>query len=263
MKQKSSVSRLAFIGCSPRSGSTLLTRILDSHSRIAAPCEIGIPGYFEGDAEKYDLVSEKYKQICSYYQADFEQCYRDPRILFDRIRARERKECLVIKDPRQSLFLLSIARDFPDARYVCLVRDARSVAMSVMFRDRPLAGFVRWYEYNHAVWRALQQVNQQQTFLVRYEDVLDDPERSIGKLVEFLGYQFEPPMLNYGNFPHADDNMRLWHGAPAESRLQSALQHGSISKERINGQVSFSGPVLELYKNLPEIQKLNQLLGYR
>jgi hypothetical protein len=262
MMQKSSASRLAFIGCSPRSGSTLLTRILDSHSRIAAPCEIGIPKYFEGDAEKYDLVKDKYKQICSYYQADFEQCYRDPRILFDRIRAREGKECLVIKDPRQSLFLQTIVRDFPDARFICLVRDVRAVAMSVMFRDRPLIGFIRWYEYNLAIWRSLQKVDKQQSFLVRYEDMLNDPERSIGKLVEFLGYQFEPPMLNYGNFAHADDSMRLWSGTPAESRLQSALQHGSISKEPLMSRVHFSEPVVELYKRSPEIQKLNQLLGY-
>lgn len=260
--QKSSASRLAFIGCSPRSGSTLLTRILDSHSRIAAPCEIGIPKYFEGDAEKYDLVKEKYKQICGYYQADYEQCYRDPQMLLNRIQAQEGKECLIIKDPRQSLFLEKIAKDFPDARFIYLVRDVRAVAMSVMFRDRPLVGFTRWYEYNYVVRRTLQKLNPQQVFLIRYEDMVTRPEQSIGKLVEFLGYQFEPPMLNYGNFVHADDSMRLWSGTPAESRLQSALQHGSISKEPLKSQVDFSEPVMDLYKRLPEIQKLNQLLGY-
>jgi hypothetical protein len=254
-------SRLVFIGCSPRSGSTLLTRILDSHSRIAAPCEIGIPRYFEGDAEKYDLVNEKYKQICDFYQTDYRQCYQDPRILFAQIMEREGKECLIIKDPRQTLFLDAIIRDFPYARFVHLVRDVRAVATSVMFRDRPLAGFHRWYEYNHAAVRALRMVKPQQTFLIRYEHMVTHPAQSIGELVEFLGYQFEPSMLNYGEFVHTDDRLRLWNGAPAESPLQSALQRGAINQEAVKDGARFSQPVMDLYNTSVEVQQLSKMLG--
>jgi hypothetical protein len=260
--EKDFSSRLVFVGCSPRSGSTLLTRIFNSHSRIAAPCEIGIPRYFEGDAEKYALVCEKYKQICDFYQSDYQQCYQDPSILLARILDREGKEGLIIKDPRQSLFLKTITGDFPEAKFIFLVRDVRAVAMSVMFRNQPQMGFRRWYEYNQAVLRALQMVNPLQTRLIRYEDLVSHPEQSIGRLVEFLGYQFEPGMLNYGDSVHTDDKLLLWNGSPAESPLQSALQHGSINKKMLRNASEISESVMDLYRRVAEVRELNNMLGY-
>lgn len=168
----------------------------------------------------------------------------------------------MIKDPRQSLFLDAIAKDFIDARFIFQVRDVRAVAMSVMFSKQPLIGFKKWYEYNHAVRHALQKVSPQQAILVRYEDMVSDPEKEIGRLVEFLGYRLEPPMLNYGNFPHADDNLLLWNGPPAESLLHSTLQQGSISEGLVKDRDHFSGVVTDIYNKLPEIRKLNQMLGY-
>jgi hypothetical protein len=255
-------SQLVFIGCSPRSGSTLLTRILDSHTRIAAPCEIGIAKYFEGDSEKYNLVTEKYKQICAYYQVNYDQCYQEPGFLFTGVLEKEGKQTLIIKDPRQSLFLEAIFRDFPDAKLIFLVRDARAVAKSVMFRDRPMVGLVRWYEYNTAVRRISSAMSPHTTMLVRYEDLIAHPEQTVGKLVEFLGHQFEPGMLNYGNFTHADDNMSLWQGPPAESHLQTALQRGSISKVDSRDQSEFNRMLTVLYSRLENVRELNRVLGY-
>jgi hypothetical protein len=69
-------------------------------------------------------------------------------------------------------------------------------------------------------------------------------------------------MLNYGNFPHADDNLLLWNGPPAESHLHSTLQLGSISEGLVKSRDHFSEVVMDIYNRLPEVRKLNQLLGY-
>lgn len=251
------------MGCSPRSGSTLLTRILNSHSQIASPCELAIPKYFpEGDV-KSESVRHKYRQICEYYQADFDRSLSHPRYLMARVLEREGKECLVLKDPRQSLFLAEIARDFPKSRFIHLVRDVRSVAMSRMFANRERDAFQRWLEYNQAVLSAIKTLDKRQVFLIRYEDIIERPIETISELVEFLGYPFDADILDYGKFEHADDKMRLWDGTtPSYSPLHTALKTQKISQNVATDRQNYTSEVLDLYQHLDMVRDLNQKLGY-
>jgi Sulfotransferase family len=102
--------KLAFIVCSPRTGSTLLTRVLDSHSAIASPCEIPIPKHFRGDPSER-LVADKLREICRFYQADFPRAWSDFDSLIEKILEYEQKELLVIKYPRHALFLELLVED--------------------------------------------------------------------------------------------------------------------------------------------------------
>ncbi|ASC69622.1 CurM [Halomicronema hongdechloris C2206] len=184
----------------------MLIRILDSHSKISAPCEIAFPKYFRRDWKR-KTVNEKYKQICDYYSANFYLCKGNPQHLFQKIRRKEKKKSVVIKEPRQSLFLDKIYQDFADFKLIHLVRDARSVAMSPWFINNPKRGLEIWYRYNKSVLEVADNLKPSHKLIVRYEDLVEDTSTAIKKVVEFLGYAFEPKMLNYGKFKHADDEM--------------------------------------------------------
>jgi hypothetical protein len=256
-------SGIGFIGCAPRSGSTLLTRILDSHSRIASPCEIALPQYFAGDSEKESLVNEKFRQICKYYDLDPDAARARPDTLFDSIRRREQKEFLILKDPRQSLFFARIVADYPSAKFVLLVRDARAVASSIMFAHQPVFGFMRWYQYTASVLKAVENLGPDQRYVIRYEDLIADPACTTGALAEFLGYAFEPPMLNYGDFEHADDKMNLWSdGPPDTSPLHKRLTAGKLASDGNVRAGRFNETLLDIYNRMTEIRALNRFFQY-
>ncbi|MGC9504788.1 sulfotransferase family protein [Baaleninema sp.] len=259
------VRQVTFIGCAPRSGSTMLMRVLDSHSQIASPCELAIPRYFRGD-KKEKIVNNKYRQICNYYGAKPLLAQLDPRRLFDRILKKEKTTCLALKEPRQSLFFEAIGEDFPNAKFVHLVRDARSIAMSEWFRNNPKRGLSIWYDYNTAVLRLLDRLEDEQTHRVRYEDIVASPQTTVRELVEFLGYEFEEDMLDYGRFEHADDKMNLWGTSGQGVKAHEAPQHRAlgtaIDVKTMKDRQNFSPEVLEAYTELKEVRQLNQKLGY-
>lgn len=251
---------IVFLGCSPRSGSTLLTRVLDSHSKIASPCELAIPAYFKGDKRERRTIV-KFVEVCSWYGIDPAICLQQPILLFDTILAKERKSTIILKDPRQSLFFKTIARDYPCAAFIHLVRDARSVVMSPMFIHKPAEGFSRWYDYNMTILGA--NIPSSRIFFLRYEDMVTRPDYFISALVNFLNYDFEPEMLYYDRFSHIDNQLYLWDGlSPTSSPWHTALSIGSISAAVMKKRQEFSSDVIEVYENMPLIQELNKLLGY-
>ncbi|WP_017658986.1 sulfotransferase family protein [Baaleninema simplex] len=259
------VQNVAFIGCAPRSGSTMLMRVLDSHSQIASPCELAIPRYFRGD-KKEKIVNNKYRQICHYYDVKPLLAKLDPRRLFRRIVEKEGSDCLAVKEPRQSLFFEAIGDDFPNAKFVHLVRDARAIAMSEWFRNNPERGLSIWYDYNTAVLRLLDRLDDERTYTVRYEDIVEAPKTTVRDLVEFLGYEFEVEMLDYGRFEHADDKMNLWGTSGKGVKAHEARQHRAlgtaIDAKTMKDRQNFSPKVLEAYANMEEVRQLNQQFGY-
>lgn len=253
-------ARVAIVGCAPRTGSTLLTRILDSHSRIASPCELGLPRYFPLEDEKRALVIEKMAQISRYYGIETEPAAISTGRLASAVLRKERKDLLVLKDPRQSLYLAAFGRENPLSRVVHLVRDARSVAANRMFSADRSLGLERWLEYNEAVVRARDRLRTSRSIVVRYEDLTSDPVSAVTRVVAFLGFRFEAPMLEYGRFPHADDQMLLWAGRPGESPLQQTLSEGAIRRVRFDERIRHD--VENLYESMVDVRRLNEAFGY-
>lgn len=224
--------------------------------------------YFLHDQAK-ESATEKYQKICHYYQTDFQKSLEEPQILFKKILQKEGKKLLVIKYPRQALFLEQMAQGFPHAKFIHLVRDARAVAMSILFSHQPQIGLKRWYDYNEAVLRLTEKLSAEQKILVRYEDIILQPQSTVSQIVQFLGYRFESAMLNYNQFHHADDDMTLWgdkppyllgNKPPAESPLHTTLQLGHISETRLIAD--YDPAVLSLYEQSESIRAMNERFGY-
>ncbi len=107
------------------------------------------------------------------------------------------------KTPSFLMHMAMLSEQFPEARFIHLVRDGRDVVLSL--RDQPFApsSFTGAAEYwSGRVRRARQageRLGTERYVEVRYEDLVADPERELTKLCEFVGLGYTPAMLAYEN----------------------------------------------------------------
>jgi hypothetical protein len=261
---------LCFLLSSARGGSTLVSRVLDSHSCIASPCEICLP-YVVLRSWKLPRSLDRLRRICRYYETPFpiltlslvlrSTARRHLAKLTRSILEREQKQTLVIKDPRHAAHLGRLEKLCGNQRprYILLVRDARAVVGS--FKNslgRPMErGFRVWKEATAAMVHLRQTLPADQCHVLRFEDFLASPAETVARLVEFLGYEFEPEMLNYGRFPHADDRLNLWTNikhivSVNTGEIQTPLRSSWIDDAELQ----------QAYAERTDIQQLNQAIGY-
>ena len=249
-----------FCVSAPRSGSTLLTRILNCHSEIAAPFEIPVARYRFG-ADNENLAIDKTLQIAQLVGADLCRAIEDSSYLFDKIRFFEKKRLLIVKEPANSLHLGRIRADFGEVPMVHIVRDVRQVMSSDVFQRENLTlkqVAMMWQNFN---WNILRYRHYFPKFhILRYEDLTTNPEKQISKLLDFLGLTFEAGMIEYWNFSHSDEKLALWEGQrPDESPWAQGLKATNIKRKFRKP----SADVHQLYNALAPVKQMNELLGYR
>ncbi len=132
------------------------------------------------------------------------------------------------KTPWNTYHLPSIARTFPEARYLWLVRDGRDVALS--YRKAGLiptfeAAALRWGEANGACARLARW--SPHVLQVRYEDLVADPETVFANVFTWAGLTFTPAMLST-NVGQLGDVEQLQHHAG----VGRAISTSSVGKWR-------------------------------
>ncbi|HUS39938.1 MAG: sulfotransferase [Pirellulales bacterium] len=258
-----------FLLSSPRAGSTLVSRVLDSHSKISSPCEICVP-YVVRSCWKLQKSIASMRKICDYYGVRIPRPAlrlarrRMARGHMDKLVAqillREEKETLVIKDPRHAVHSAGIERLYADEppKYLLLHRDARAVChsfVSTLGRE-PERGFRVWLEASRQMLACERQFPER-CLSVRFEDFLSIPELTVARITRFMGHSFEREMLEYGQSSHADDHLGLW----TNPRLISSVNRGAIESAKQSEWWS-NQSVLDMYDASPAVQELNRELGY-
>ncbi len=208
-----------FILSSVRSGSTLVRVMLDSHSRIYSPHELHLRDvrvglmnkYVEGAMRELGLDTRELKYL-----------------LWDRILHRELtqrgKDILVNKTPTDSFIWRAILDCWPDARFIFLLRhpgavvDSWNSARTYWTREQTTKDVLR---YVTAVEDAR---NEFGGLTVRYEDITAEPEKQTRRMCEFIGVEWEPGMLSYGDADHGDFRPGLgdWSSTIKSGTVQSA-----------------------------------------
>ena len=182
-----------FVLSSVRSGSTLLRMILDSHSTLHAPHELHLRNL------KVDLDGDYVAKAMAELGLDQRELQH---LLWDRVLhldlMRSGKPTVVNKTPDDVFMWRRVAGCWRDARFIFLLRHPGDVVAS-WWRARP-----RYTEEEvvNSVLRYVTAVQEARSELpgatVRYEDLLADPEKVIRELCTFLGVDYEPGMLEYG-----------------------------------------------------------------
>jgi Sulfotransferase family len=190
-----------FVMCTLRSGSTLLRVLLNSHSQIHAPHELHL---------RYISVSlDKKWSVRSMKEMGFDQD-KLRYLLWDRILHRELstggKPIIVDKTPNNVFIADQLRAAWPDARFIFLLRHPAAIAES---RRNWFKGNPESYDeqQNHDLIRryceALEDCRQNYDGItVRYEQLTEDPETVTKEICKFLGVEWEPGMLEYGQHDH-------------------------------------------------------------
>jgi len=243
--------RLVFLISPPRSGSTLLARMLGAHSAICAPEEphlitpLAHLGYFASvDAAPYDPVITRQAARAlvaalpggeATYLAALRSCSD---ALYAGLLGADRggAALLLDKTPAYALCLDFLTRLYPRARYVVLTRHPLAVWSSYVDSffdgdDRVAHAHNPLLErYVPAIARFLREAPVERIHRVRYEDLVRDPEGHARDLADFLGLAFEPAMVDYGESADARREATRGLGDPTTVARETRATTKSLSK---------------------------------
>lgn len=188
----------------PRSGTTLVERILSSHPRVASGGELGdlaMQLSWETDTfVGHDITAAQVRAIAD---IDFEAMGR---AYIDRTRWRANAHAFLIdKFPGNFLFAGVIARAMPSAGMVAVRRNAMDSCFSLL--KQVFSGNAYGYSYSledvaahHAAfeklcghWRA---VLGERLLLIDYEDLVAAPEAGVEKLRVYCGLEPDAAMMH-------------------------------------------------------------------
>jgi hypothetical protein len=225
-----------FIIGTERSGSNLLRLILNAHPALCVPHPPHILKYFTPLAAGYGdlaepprlarLVDDVRGLIASHIhpweeipsQAEIVDAVKVPSLVgvffavYDRCCRWAEKARWGCKSTFIIDHLDKVLPACPEARLIWLVRDPRDVAVSS--RHSLFSPFHPWFTAR--LWRRQQEaglcgqaVYPKNFLLVRYEDLLTDPEATLRRVCGFLGEEFVPAMLNFHQTPAARQSSAL------------------------------------------------------
>ena len=216
---------------SPRSGTTLLRFMLDSHPEMAIPPETGFLLVGEQLTGAGDTLCEQFLDAVTSYppeapgwqdfgipREEFAERLADIRpfsvadgfrLFYRMYAARFQKPRGGDKTPLYCRHLLSIQRVLPEARFVHIIRDGRDAAVSLR---------QRWFSPGHDIetqaryWldnvlSARRHAAECRHYLeLRYEDLVRTPEHTLRRICDFVDLPFHPLILSYHE--RAPDRLR-------------------------------------------------------
>jgi len=205
-----------FIVGAPRSGTTLVSAILGSHSRLAVYIESNYYLFFRPHLHRYGdlgrhanlrrLVSDVRQVIGTQWRMDVptEEEFLDALVAptFEGVFAtmlklharQDGKLRCGEKTPRHHAYLGEILEKFPGSPVIFLMRDPRDLVVSIRraFGTSLKSAVWAWNEAFQSYQRASSSVH-----LVRYEELVANPDERSAVLCAALGESYEPEILRF------------------------------------------------------------------
>ena len=228
--ERQSTHSFVFLICSERSGSNLVSAILNAHPAIVSTpplhlCrDVGLAWHALIDPESRAkaksgfnaLIAQRLAKFCSQQVArDFllwsqENPTADfgliARQAFVRCCSLANRKMIFIKENNLHRMLFFILHWFPSARFVFQVRDPRDFLLSAQRRKEGpygnkfgsnLRAMETWRADQLGGLAALAHLGPERVFFQRYEDLVAAPEVVLPALCAFLGVAYVPTMLDF------------------------------------------------------------------
>lgn len=210
-----------FIVGTQRSGTTLLSALLDRHSRVAVTPEthfidfLAYNGILDGSRRWTShgrMVEDLFSTNARLDDLDldlgsvtrrFSAHELHPRklllVILDEFRRGQDQELVLEKTPRHLLFLHVIWGWYPAAKVLCIVRDGRAVANSL--RKVPFGHEHLWehsaeWMYQSTIAHEAAARVPERFRCIRYEDLVLSPRETLREVGRFLEFGFEPSQLD-------------------------------------------------------------------
>lgn len=210
------------VGC-PRSGTSVLARMLGTHPNLAIPYESHLYNRIYPAARRYGDLSDpsaRARLVGEILRTDYIRQWTPPPPLADTLSAIRRDDFHGIVDglmrawtatqgkgrwgektPQHMFWWETIRAGFPDFQMIHVVRDGRDVALSYRaahFGPKHVYALAqRWAEYLSAAQRAEVSLGPDAFLVVRYEELMAAPEAELRRICRFLGEEFAPEMLGF------------------------------------------------------------------
>jgi hypothetical protein len=235
--------RFDFLICSERSGSNLITKVMDGHPQVCGPFPSHMIRTFAPNLYRYGslrdddawlALTDDTAEYLAHMFAKFEtsvsaQELRDScaerslaaiiRHVYEKEAAARGKTRVFVKENHAFGFVAFTLANFPDSRFVWLVRDPRDMALCQ--RGSILPGGV---QKAAPVWKTDQGETLKvygyleptgRILLLRFEDLLANSEAVCRRLCDFLELPYAPEMLEFYKAPNVARNAQ-WNTAWAD-----------------------------------------------
>lgn len=204
------VRRFAVLCGHPRSGTTLLENVLDSHPEIVTAEETHIL-----HDEAYLPLSRGFPESASVLQvleaaapSQLRQS-RDNYFRFTELFVRKsiHDKLLIDKNPALNVLIPAVVRIFPEAKFLVALRDPRDVCLSCFMQLLPLnpvsssyltlEGTITQYASVMGFWRAMLPRMRNSHLEVRYEELVHDLPTAARRTLDFLGVNWDANVLRF------------------------------------------------------------------
>lgn len=227
--QTQKTTNLLFLCGFPSSGTDLLKNTINAHSEV----------YINGEFPLLLKVASKYDPIVpasavptllqELQGIDIHRNFENPSPQLDKDRSHHTfaeiyAAMLNSKDvrwkgnktPQNTENIDRLKRIFPQAKFILIVRDIRDVALSwykKWGKDKLLCAW-KWNERMKRGHQLLQDLNESDYAIVKYEDLLNDTEGTTRQICETLGLEFQDRILEFHKYVDRPLDGKLNYGAP-------------------------------------------------
>ncbi len=233
-----------------RSGTTLLSKILNSNPSISIPGELFIiinlfNKYYAKEINKKiiknfttDVFFEKRLKNKNFSKIELEKylIQKSPKnyedlclATYENLAIQQGKKNIKLlgdKHSYYSLFIANILEIFDNVKFIHIVRDYRDNVLSyknVNFDMNNLYALAyRWKFFNKKILK-YSKIYPDKFLLLKYENLISNSEKEIKQICKFLNIDFTPDMLEF--HLNKSENLSFWH-----KNLNSKLNSDNINK---------------------------------
>ncbi|WP_459947609.1 sulfotransferase family protein [Desulfocastanea catecholica] len=245
-------SRLIFVGGPPRSGTTLVQNILDSHPEIlGGPEFLHLPGMVKLRKEIHKSIMQNHIDIiCTRSEVDSWITSFVTNIF---LRLADQNECKLYseKTPHNVLVLSELMELFPEAYFIQVVRDPRAIVSSLQqVGKRAKEKKVHQPNFTLNVSSSISFVKQcfdagfsvarkgdSKILTIVYENLIKNPEQETKKICKYLGLEWNESMLFPGEKKHLGEKAitsnsgEIWYNDQMYNRN---IDEGEVQKWKKN-----------------------------
>ena len=232
-------NRLIFVGGAPRSGTTLVQNMLDSHPDICGGPEfLHVPGFINLRRNLHRSITRGHIDLfCLYDDVDRHIISLIEKFLLP-LADKQGCKFLSEKTPENVLVLSDLIELFPNAHFIHVIRDPRAIISSMQqvgrrAKDKGFkppafsANISASIAYVRKCFDAGFNASKNapgKVLTVVYERLVKDPERETKKICKFLGLEWSEEMITPGKKEHLGEKAitrksnEIWYDAETYRR---------------------------------------------
>lgn len=256
---------IVFIGGMPRSGTTLLRVMLDTHPDIRCGGETRVIPRLLNLRNTWLKAPLEYQRLVEAgITADVLDNAIGEFILEIIARHGRPAKRLCNKDPFTLKSAVYIHSLFPSSQFLFLVRDGRAVAHSIISRKVTISGFnitdyrqclMKWNAATQSMYDQCNNLGSKVCLPVYYEQLVLHPERTLKTVMNFLDLPWSDSVLHHEKYVNQPDGIELSKLERSTDQVVKPINTEMLSK--------WVGAIPEdVVEDMPEIAPMLDILGY-